>query len=186
MKHLTELADDDLLRRMRAGDQDAFTTLYRRHQGAVYRFALRMSGNTNLAEEVTQEVFMTLIREGGQYDPDRGPLGAFLCGIGRNHTLRCLHRERPLVPIEDDDLDGEDLRNPLQDLTQSETVETVRQAVLALPSKYREVVVLCDLEEMSYEDAAQALACPVGTVRSRLNRARALLLAKLRAVRSIV
>ncbi len=72
---------------------------------------------------------------------------------------------------------GEDL---LEDLTQRETIEQVRRAVLSLPGPYREAVVLCDLEDLSYQEAAEALDCPVGTVRSRLNRGRAMLARKLR------
>ena len=71
--------------------------------------------------------------------------------------------------------------DPLADLTRNEMVETVRAAVLALPAHYREVVVLCDLHEMSYQEAASVIGCAVGTVRSRLHRARALLVEKLRA-----
>jgi RNA polymerase sigma-70 factor (ECF subfamily) len=72
-----------------------------------------------------------------------------------------------------------DLR-PLDDLVQAETIELVRKAVLSLPAKYREVVVLCELQDVSYGEAAEVLGCAIGTVRSRLHRARALLLAKLR------
>ena len=68
----------------------------------------------------------------------------------------------------------------LDDLTRAETIETVRRAVLSLPPKYREVVVLCELQDVSYVETAEILGCAIGTVRSRLHRARALLLAKLR------
>jgi RNA polymerase sigma-70 factor, ECF subfamily len=73
--------------------------------------------------------------------------------------------------------------DPLADLTRSEMIESVRQAVMALPAHYREVVVLCDLHEMSYAEAAQVLSCAVGTIRSRLHRARYLLIEKLRATK---
>lgn len=187
-----ELSDEQLLRRMRAGDTEAFTSLYRRRQGGIYRFALRMSGNTTVAEEVTQEVFMALIRDGGTYDPDRGPVAAFLYGIARNSVLRHLERDRWHVPYEPDE-DGWPSGNgsrqtgreagacdPLGDLTRAESIEQLRQAVLALPAKYREVVVLCDLEELPYLEAARALGCAVGSVRSRLHRARSLLLRKIK------
>jgi RNA polymerase sigma-70 factor (ECF subfamily) len=83
----------------------------------------------------------------------------------------------------DENLNGQLLAqdDPLDELARNETIATVRQAVLALPSHYREVVVLCDLHEMSYAEAAEVLRCAVGTVRSRLHRARALLIQKLRA-----
>jgi RNA polymerase sigma-70 factor (ECF subfamily) len=184
----TTPSDDELLRLMRAGDEDAFTTLYRRRQGGVYRFALQMSGSQALAEDVTQEVFIVLIREADHYDASRGSLQAYLYGIARNQVLRRLERERPFVQIIDE-ADETDITtserfvaqdDPLGNLLHSEMIESVRQAILALPSHYREVVVLCDLHEMSYVEAAAALSCAVGTVRSRLHRARALLIERLR------
>ncbi|HYM13173.1 MAG TPA: sigma-70 family RNA polymerase sigma factor, partial [Bryobacterales bacterium] len=94
--------DDELLRLMAAGDEDAFVALYRRRQGAVYRFALQMSGSAAVAEEVTQEVFMALIREAKRYDPARGSLAAYLYGVARNHVLRCLEKDRPYVSMPDE------------------------------------------------------------------------------------
>lgn len=192
MKEATPLSDDDLWLRMRAGDEEAFTTLYRRRQAGVYRFALHMSGSPSVAEEVTQEVFLVLIRQPDQFDPAKGSLVSFLFGIARNRVLRCLERERWYVPMADDAPEDDSslgqgctptsLEDPLDGLTQRETIERVRQAVQALPLNYREVVVLCDLQELSYEEAARALGCALGTVRSRLHRARALLLEKFQAV----
>jgi RNA polymerase sigma-70 factor (ECF subfamily) len=185
------LDDAELLRLMRAGDEEAFTALYGRRQGGVYRFALHMSGSAAVAEDVTQEVFLALIREAGGYDSTRGSVAAYLYGIARNHVLRRLERERCFVPMPETAEGGGGQTpepmvseaDPLGDLTRSEAIEAVRQAVLALPAHYREVVVLCELHEMSYADAALSLDCAVGTVRSRLHRARALLVEKLRAVR---
>ena len=182
-------SDDQLLRLLMAGDEDAFTSLYRRRQGGVYRFALHMSGSEAVAEDVTQEVFMVLMREANRYDPSRGSLQAYLYGIARNHVLRRLERDRPFVQMADEAETAETppavgfvaQGDPLKDLLRSEMIESVRQAVLALPSHYREVVVLCDLHEMSYVEAASALSCAVGTVRSRLHRARSMLVERLRA-----
>jgi RNA polymerase sigma-70 factor, ECF subfamily len=176
--------DDELLIRMRNGDEDAFVGLYRRRQGAIYRFAMHMSGSATTAEDVTQEVFLALIREDCGYDPERGSLGAYLFGIARKLVLRQLERGRSDTPLEGSVEDVSRLElaasdNPLVDLTRKETLEALRKAVLALTRRYREVVVLCDLEEVDYADAAVALGCPIGTVRSRLHRARALLLEKL-------
>ena len=185
----TTPSDDELLRLIGAGDEGAFVTLYRRRQGGIYRFALQMSGSEAIAEDVTQEVFMVLMGEAKNYDSARGTLTGYLYGIARNHVLRCLSRDRAFVPLGDGyDEEGfaghEQLvtqDDPLGDLTRTETIESVRQAVTALPAHYREVVVLCDLHEMSYLEAAQVLNCAVGTIRSRLHRARALLIEKLRA-----
>lgn len=178
------LSDEELLGRMRAGDENAFTTLYRRRQGGIFRFAFQMSGCAALAEDVTQEVFIRLMCQPDGYDPARGSLAAYLYGIARNQALTRLRRNQNHVPISDDeDATHETLiaaSDPLGDLTRSEAVASLRQAVLALPEHYREVVVLCDLNEMSYQESAQALGCSVGTIRSRLHRGRALLASKLR------
>lgn len=183
----TETGDHDLLKRALGGDEAAFTTLYRRRQGCVYRFALQMSGRPSLAEEVTQEVFLAVIRDAGRFDPERGSLVAYLYGIARNQVLRGLERERSHVQLDDDsDCDGSPWtarEDTLGDLTRGETIESVRRAVLALPANFREVVVLCDLHEMSYVEAAAVLGCVVGTVRSRLHRARGMLLEKLKAAK---
>src|SRR5437588_8769334 len=168
-------SDAELLRLMLAGDEEAFTALYRRRQGGVYRFALRMSGSEALADDVVQETFMVLMRDGGNFDPSRGSVAAYLYGIARNHVLRAFERERALVPFDEESEEAcnaphENLiarNDPLGDLTRGETVERLRQAVLALPAHYREALVLCELHEMSYAEAAAALGCAVGTVRPR-------------------
>jgi RNA polymerase sigma-70 factor (ECF subfamily) len=187
MAGLTELQDEQLLRMMQVGDENAFTTLYRRRQGGIYRFVLEMSGSAPLAEDVTQEVFMALIRDSRGYDPSRGPLAAYLLGMARHHALRFLKRDQTYVSntqTEDGARDcGEaasaSREDPHSAMSRRETVQSVRQAILSLPGHYREVVVLCDLNEMSYEDTASVLGCSVGTVRSRLHRGRALLIQKL-------
>lgn len=186
-----ELNDCELLRSMLAGDEEALALLYRRRQGSIYRFALQMSGSKPIAEDVTQEVFLFLLREGRVFDPARGSVSAFLLGVARNHVLRRLRVEHLLTPIGDDFDDdapllpaGSDLC-PLDDLTRAETIESVRKAVLSLPAKYREVVVLCELQEVSYGETSEILGCAIGTVRSRLHRARALLLAKLRPAEQV-
>ena len=186
-----ELSDNELLRRMLAGDEDALAQLYRRRQASVYRFALQMSGSKTVAEDVTQEVFLFLMREGHVFDPERGALSAFLLGVARNYVLRRLRVDHLLSPLGDDgEEEGAGLQAsgdlcPLDDLTRAETIETVRKAVLSLPAKYREVVVLCELQDVSYVETAEILGCAIGTVRSRLHRARALLLTKLRPAESV-
>ena len=175
--------DDSLLRLANDGHEDAFVELYRRRQMQIYKFALHMSGSSAVAEEVTQEVFMSLIRNASGFDSARGSLAGYLYGIARNHVLRMLERDRPYVAMEDDagaSMFASTDETPLGDLTRTETIESVRQAVISLPPNYREAVVLCDLQELGYAEAAGLLDVPVGTVRSRLSRGRAMLVDKLR------
>ena len=190
MKLHTDATDSELLQSMLAGEEEALTVLYRRRQGGIYRFALQMCGSQALAEDVTQEVFMVLIRDGQTFDPARGSLNGFLIGVARHLLLRRLQRERFYAPLEEGSDNEATAHNsilttggPLEDLSRTEAITSVRPAVLALPERYREVVVLCDLQEMSYVEAAEILSCAVGTVRSRLHRARALLIEKLRPAR---
>jgi RNA polymerase sigma-70 factor (ECF subfamily) len=175
------LQESDLLRRMWSGDEEAFVTIYRKHQGSVYRFALQMTGKAEKAEDITQEVFLSLMRGRGTYKPERGSLAAFLYGVTRNHLRRLLERERPTdVSLEDVEALTDLNEDVLGDLTRAQQIDALRNALLTLPATYREVVVLCELHELDYADAAAILACPVGTVRSRLHRARAMLVTKLR------
>jgi RNA polymerase sigma-70 factor (ECF subfamily) len=175
------VTDPVLLRQALEGDEGAFTTLYRRRQGGIYRFAMQMTGSVEAAEDVTQETFLAVLGAGSRYEEARGTVAAFLYGIARKLVLRRLERDRSSDSDAgcSDCASGEDI---LGDLTRQETIEQVRNAVLCLPTGYREAVVLCDLQDLSYQEAAAAMECPVGTVRSRLNRARALLKQKLGTV----
>ena len=206
MADSTEPRDVELIRRLAAGDEDAFLEFYRRHQGGLYRYAIHMSGSPEAAADVVQDTFLTLIRHAGKFDQERGTPAAFLFGIARNQLRKHQEREGRYVSLSDElgnglsqewsaaevhsNGNGRSSGNPiraggiLEELERSEMAEQLRQAVLTLPDHYRESLTLCDLEGKSYFEAAALLACPVGTVRSRLNRARSMLLDKLRPSRS--
>ncbi len=194
MAERKEARDEHLLRRMAAGDEEAFGLFYGRHSGAIYRFALHMTGRKEAAEEVAQEAFMTLIQKAGKFDAERGEPAAFLYGIARNHVRRVLEREGHYEPLADEgnlveSTEGRNgsssQENLLGELTRSETVEQVRHAVTLLPSGYREAVTLCDLQGRDYASAAKILECPIGTVRSRLARGREMLAARLRSIAAL-
>jgi RNA polymerase sigma-70 factor (ECF subfamily) len=184
--------DDVLLRRAAKGDEEAFTLLYRRHQAAIHRFSLRMTGSAWAAEEIVQDVFMILMRDPKKYDSQRGTVGGFLYGIARNRVMKHLERLPREVSLEQKNEDGSgagivlrDVVTPANWAETRERMQQVRAAVLELPAEFREAVVLCELEELSYEEAARTAGCPVGTIRSRLHRGRALLLAKLEMLRDV-
>ncbi len=178
--------DDELVRRTAAGDADAFGALYRRRRPDVFRFALHMTGDETVAEDVVQDAFMTVMRDAGRFDPGRGAVTPWVCGIAKNHLRQRLARDRRLEPLAHDEEPAAQtvVADALGELIRAEKVEVLRRAVLSLPLRYREVVVLCDLQELSYQGAADALTCAVGTVRSRLHRGRALLAVKVAAVSS--
>jgi RNA polymerase sigma-70 factor (ECF subfamily) len=169
-----------LLERLRGGDERAFETLYALHMPPVYRYALRMTGSESDADDVVQESFLVLIRNARGYDPGQAELRSYLYGVARRMILQRLPAESS-DDFEDQELAVED--DPFERLNLEQRVGLVRSAVAGLPASYREAVVLCDLEEMTYEDAAAVLGCAVGTIRSRLHRARALLLTRLEKTR---
>jgi RNA polymerase sigma-70 factor, ECF subfamily len=184
--------DDALLKRSAKGDEYAFSELYRRHQAPLFRFAVRMTGSSWAAEEIVQDVFMMLVREPKKYDATRGTVGAFLYGVARNRIMKHLERTPRDFSLDETGDAGRETHPQLHEqMTPAhwaelrERREQVRAAVLELPPEFREAVVLCELEELSYDEAARALDCPVGTIRSRLHRGRALLLAKLEMLREV-
>jgi RNA polymerase sigma-70 factor (ECF subfamily) len=173
-----EPADADLMRRTALGDRDAFALLYRRHHGIVYRFARLMTGSNTAAEDVVQEVFLVVMRDAGRYDATRAALPTYLYGVARHQTRRRLARDRRFVAFDGDVTDacpqvrGSDLTAAIE---RRESLQRLRRAIVSLPRRYREVIVLCDLQDVSYADASVVLRCAIGTIRSRLHRARHLL-----------
>jgi len=174
-----------LLARMKQGDEDAFVELYRRHKDAVYRLALLYSGSTAHAADATQETFVLFMTRPQQYDPLRGTLAAWLCGVARNIA-------RKLAGGREDATDPESLADdtalhdshidrdtPLDRVLRAEAAEHVRRAVASLAPHYRDILILCELSGLSYAEAAQVAGIDIGTVRSRLSRARAQLAQRL-------
>jgi RNA polymerase sigma-70 factor (ECF subfamily) len=170
------LTDPQLHRSALAGSGEAIAALYNRHGGLVYRFTLRMSGNVSIAEEITQEVFLALLTQIDRFDAARGSLSTWLCGIARRKLWKHLERNNDTLFDFDEDNAAElpcTNDGPAELLLRQEAVAAVRAGMDELPLPLREVVILCALEEMSYEQVANILAVPVGTVRSRLHRAKA-------------
>lgn len=168
----------DLWDRFRAGDREAFTILYRRHYAEVARFALYMTGEQSRGEELSQDVFVWLVDHPKAFDPALGTLPAFLKGIARNLLRRQWRNERRWRSLDEMTLRqpaAKELIAPSVAMSAAADAAVLRKAITRLPLKYRAAIVLCDLEGESYEEAAVALQCSVGTVRSRLHRARRLL-----------
>jgi len=170
--------DGELVERFRAGDREAFAALYRTHFAAVFRFAFYMTGDRTRAGEITQEVFVWLVHHPGDFDARRGDLGAFLGGVARKFVHREERRGRRWLPLDEAETPfaGPDFAGGVE---REEEAAQLRKAIAALPAQYREAVVLCDLEGKSYDEAAAAMGCAIGTVRSRLSRARELLARKI-------
>jgi RNA polymerase sigma-70 factor (ECF subfamily) len=177
-----DVDDAGLLERAGKGDVDAFSALFGRYQRPLHRYAAHMCGR-EAADDVVQETFLAVLRQPGQFDRARGTVGGYLFGIARHLALKRVSLRD--VPALDGDVEdrcvGEAVRQPsvLDRLTRAETIDAVRAAIRTLPPLYREVIVLCELQEMEYQQAAEVVQCPIGTIRSRLHRAKAMLMAKL-------
>lgn len=184
---MTGTPDQDLLRDMRTGCAVAFQALYRRHQGPLYRYAVLRSGAAATAADVVQEVFIGLLNGSLKFDPLRGQLPHFLFGVARKLILK--HEEarglfRGRMPDEDDGEGAETAcvaHEPLARLLDNETAEQVRAALAGLAPHYRDIVILYEMHDLSYQEIAALCGLELGTVRSRLSRARAALSATLRA-----
>jgi RNA polymerase sigma-70 factor (ECF subfamily) len=181
------VSDGDLMRRTAEGDRDAFALVYRKYNAIVYRFARLMTGSSEAAEDIVQEVFLGLMRGAARYDAARSTLSTYLYGSTRHHIRRRLFKDRVFVPLDDtapDLCSAPAGASAADELARQCEVRDLRRAVLALPARYREVIVLCELHDLSYADAAAAIGCAVGTVRSRLHRARQLLTQKMQRSRA--
>ena len=185
---MTEPTDPDLLDRMASGDREALAIIFRRHHGTVYRFSRQMLGSKEAAEDVTQDVFVALTKGAGRFNPAVASLSTYLYGIARNLVLQRYKRSRGRLEVNIDEAAGDDeaafatSADPAETLARAQAARQLRLAILRLPVRYREVVVLCELNSLSYEAAAAIVGCPVGTVRSRLSRARQMLIERCKAL----
>jgi RNA polymerase sigma-70 factor, ECF subfamily len=177
----TDPASDDrvdvrLLAEIAAGVEQAFVELYRRRHNDVYRFAFAMAKSRSFAQDVTQEVFLNVLENARRFDGAKGSVRAWLFGCARYVTLDRLRVERRWT----DDF-AADLTTLDSDerLLADQRIERLHAAIARLPVEYREALVLVELQELTYAETAAVLDCPVGTVRSRLHRGRALLAAML-------
>ena len=185
---MTEPTDPDLLDRMASGDREALAIIFRRHHGTVYRFSRQMLGSKEAAEDVTQDVFVALTKGAGRFNPAVASLSTYLYGIARNLVLQRYKRSCGRLEVNINELAGDDeaafatSTDPAETLARAQAARQLRLAILRLPVRYREVVVLCELNSLSYEAAAAIVGCPVGTVRSRLSRARQMLIERCKAL----
>ena len=168
-------SDADLVQAARRGSGDAIGELYERHGAMVYRFTLRMSGDASMAEEITQEVFLAFLRQPHQFEAQRGAFSTWLCGIARRQLWKRMEREEPFIGIDasEEQTDQESPLDPYELLSRKDAIHMVRSAIDQLPLWMKEVVILCELEELTYAEVSFILGVPIGTVRSRLHRAKA-------------
>jgi RNA polymerase sigma factor (sigma-70 family) len=171
--------DADHMLRLASGDASALRPLYERHGRALLRFSAAMCRSRQLAEDLVHDTFVALLREPFSFDPQLGSVYGYLCGVLRHRVSRHYRQQKRWVALDGNDEAAEpaalDSPSPADEIARSEVTAAFRRAMLELPLQHREIIALCDLEELPYATVATILAVPVGTVRSRLHRARALL-----------
>jgi RNA polymerase sigma-70 factor (ECF subfamily) len=146
----------------------------------VYRFARLMSGSAAIGEDVTQETFTVLLRNLHRYSPQRASVSTYLYGVARNVTRSSLRRNRRFVRLDTGSHEPIADADPTGALERSQEQRELRRIIAELPSRHREVVILCAIHGLSYAEVAAVLGTPVGTVRSRLNRARQTIASRMR------
>ena len=174
--------------RLAAGDMTALRELYQRHGRALLRFSAAMCHSRQAAEDMVHDTFVALLREPILFDPAQGSVFGYLCGVLRHRVSRHFRHEKRMVALDLDDENGPHAGNsdcPVENIARGEMTRAFRSAILELPLQHREIIALCDLEELPYATVANILACPIGTVRSRLHRARALLTLRLASLELI-
>jgi len=169
------MTDEKLLHKASRGDEAAFLILYERHRAPVFRFAYRLLGSTELAEDVTHDCFLSLIKRPASFDPQRAALRTYLYAAARNLAGKHFRQHASnTVPIDEllDELRVPENEEPLRQLLNEELSAEVRKAVMSLPPLQREAVVLFEYEELSLAEIALIVGADIGTVKSRLSRAR--------------
>lgn len=170
--------DSEYMARLATGDASALRYLYQRHGRALLRFSAAMCRSPQVAEDLVHDTFVALLREPFSFDPALGSVYGYLCGVLRHRVSRYFRQEKRWVTLdpEDESMEtGSGAQGPVDEIARSEVTAAFRRAMLELPLQHREIIALCDLEELPYATVATILGVPLGTVRSRLHRARALL-----------
>jgi len=180
--------DSECMARLADGDTGALRELYETHGRALLRLSAAMCRSRQAAEDLVHDTFVALLRGPHLFDPAQGTAFAYLCGVLRHRISRHFRQQKRWVALESADggeLAGDHEACPTDEIARSEASAAVRQAMLELPLQHREIIAFCDLEELSYQDVAAILDCPIGTVRSRLHRARALLTIRLASLEAV-
>ena len=175
-----DTTDAELVRKCRGGDHEAWEIIVRRRHSRIYNLAYRFTGRFDEAEDLTQEVFLKVYRTLHSYRPESGALETWIIRVARNHFIdhyRKYKTERSQTGALEDHHDAVvshtvRVETPGQALDRKETVDRVHRLLAQLPEDQREAVVLRDLEEFTYEEIADLLEVPIGTVKSRINRGR--------------
>jgi len=171
-----DIADAELVKRCLAGDHAAWEIIVQRYHQRLYNLAYRFTGRFDESEDLTQEIFLKVFRSLSSYKPESGALITWMVRVGRNHLIddyRKFKIERAqTVGYETAKESPAKYSGPVEALEKRELAERIHRTLLKIPEDLREAVILRDLEEFTYEEIADVLRLPLGTVKSRINRGR--------------
>jgi RNA polymerase sigma-70 factor (ECF subfamily) len=180
-------SEQDLLEGCRRGNEEAWRELVAQYARKVFGLAYRFSGRVDEAEDLTQEIFVKVYHGLARYRQDQGAFGAWLMTVARNQAIDFYRRRREERVRRVEDAEVESLASteegPLRALEREERVRLVHRGIRSLPADLREPLILFDLQGVPYEEIAATLSIPLGTVKSRINRARLELAKRLMAGR---
>ena len=169
------IGDAECVRRVQQGDTDSFEVLVRRHEKAIFNLVYRLLGNYDEAAEVAQEVFLSAFKSIHQFRGEAN-FSTWLYRIGLNHAStrrKSLHSSQQRhIPLDGTEVIADGNVDPVKNLEHKEIQQRVQQALNSLDPEDARIILLRDLQDISYEDVAEMLDIPVGTVKSRLHRAR--------------
>lgn len=169
------MTDETLLERASRGDEAAFLQLYEHHRDAIFRFAYRLLGSVELAEDVTHDCFLGLIKRPRGFDPVKASLRTYLYAAARNLSMKHFRQRGQEITVEelpDEPGPTPATDEPLRRLLDEELATMVRAAIAGLVPLQREALVLFEYEGLSLAEIASVVGADVGTVKARLHRAR--------------
>ena len=183
---MSDVADEMLLEKVKTGDRGAFDALYEKYKRPIMTYAMRLIGNRETAEEVAQETFLKVYLHAAQFSP-RGKVSSWIYTIASNLAKNALRDRRyfrdlslEMVLKESEaaarlwQIIADTRPGPEADLAAKELDEAIQKVLATMPPRFREVLILCDLQGLPYEEVGRIIGSSIGTVASRLSRARQL------------
>lgn len=168
------MTDELLLAEAANGDSNAFQTLYERYRDPIFRFAYRLLGSADAAEDVAHDCFLSLMQDPGRFDPRRASLRTYIYAAARNLAAKRYHSSGREAGLDELGIEPEsgDRHSPMTNVLEGELAAEVERAVASLPPLQREALVLFEYEELSLAEIATVVGADSNTVKARLFRAR--------------
>lgn len=168
---MTGLSDNEIMESVRDGRIEKLAILFERHHVSIYNFFLRLTGSSNISEDLVQEVFLRVLKYRRSYQ-SRSKFRVWLYQVARNAHIDYLRKKKDAFPLEEQfyDIQSEE-RAPEDSFVHSQEADRINQALARLPLKKREVLILSRYQDMKYREIADLFGCRIGTVKTYVHRA---------------